>query len=73
MEKYNNLTDEQIALICAKDIVEAEIRKGWDFSVHGTADVLRFYAYLYYQFLKDPTWEGYGKLLDEDEDEDVDD
>ena len=73
MEKYNNLTDEQIALICAKDIVEAEIRKGWDFSVHCIPDVLRCHAYLYYQFLKDPTWEGYGKLLDEDEDEDVDD
>ena len=73
MDKYSNLTDEQIALICAKDIVEAEIREDWDFSDHSTFDVLRYHAYLYYQFLKDPTWEGYGKLLDKDEDEDVDD
>lgn len=75
MEKYNNLTDEQIALICAKEIVEAEIRKEWDFSKESpVGDVILFYAYRFNKFLKDPDREEYGNLFDnEDNEEDEED
>lgn len=54
MEKYDNLTDEQIALICAKDIVVEEIRRGWDFSDESPATITMRIAYRFNSFLNTP-------------------
>ena len=56
MEKYQNLTNEQIALICAKDIV-VTLTRGEYHLPESREDYTMRLAYRFYKFLVDPTVE----------------
>ena len=54
MEKYEVLTNEQIALICATEIVKAELNNGWDFTENSPSDIVMRFAYRFSNFLDAP-------------------
>jgi hypothetical protein len=54
MENYKGLTNEQIALICATEIVKAELNNEWDFTENSPSDIVMRFAYRFNNFLESP-------------------
>ena len=51
MEELTNLNNDELALVCASKIVEAEIMNNWDFSEESPKEVVLYIAQQFYDFL----------------------
>lgn len=52
LDKYKGLTNSQIALICATEIVTTEIKKEWNFEDDSVKDVTMMFANRFFAFLE---------------------
>lgn len=52
IEKYKGLSNSQIALICATEIVLSEIHEEWSFEDMSVKEVTMMFANRFFQFLE---------------------
>lgn len=52
IDKFKGLSNSQIALICATEIVKTEIAEGWDFSESGVKQTTMMFANRFFSFLE---------------------